>query len=197
MATTYPPTTNRVITRTLWQIDPTHSSIEFTVRHMMITNVHGTLGPVTGTLEIDEDNLANSRVHAEIDVTQLNTGNEDRDKHLRSEEFFDVEKYPTITFESTEIEWLRQNTYCLVGDLTVRGTTRKVELTMDFEGRGTDPWRNSRLGFSASTVINRKEFGLTWNVALETGGVLVGEDVKIRINISAIKAQEQGSTGRA
>src|SRR4051812_40092122 len=128
MVTTHQPITPKTANRTLWQIDPTHSSVEFTVRHMMITDVRGSLGQVTGSLEVDEDNLANSRVHAEIDLTQLNTGNEERDKHLRSADFFDVEHYPTIIFDSTEIEPLRSNTYCMVGNITLRGVTRQVEL---------------------------------------------------------------------
>jgi polyisoprenoid-binding protein YceI len=187
MTTVHEPSAPQAGQRTLWQIDSTPSSVEFSVRHMMITNVRGTLGPVTGTLEVDDTNLANSHVHAEIDVTQLNTNNEDRDKHLRSADFFDVATYPTITFDSTEILPLRHDTYCLVGQLTVHGVTRSVDLNMEFEGRGTDPWGNPRLGFSASTTINRKDFGLAWNVALESGGVLVGDEVKISISISAVK----------
>lgn len=190
MTTVHEPAQAQAGQRTLWQIDPTHSSVEFSVRHMMITNVRGTLGPVTGVLEVDESNFANSRVHAEIDATQLNTGNADRDKHLRSPDFFDVETHPTIIFDSTEIVPLRRDTYCLMGNLTMHGMTRQVELNMELEGRGTDPWGNARLGFSASTTINRKDFGLTWNVGLEAGGVLVGDEVKISISVSAVKAPE-------
>ena len=176
-------------TRTTWQIDPAHTSVEFAVKHMMITTVKGRFTDVSGTVVADEAEPTRSTVEATMSVATIDTRAEQRDGHLRSADFFDVEKYPTITFTSRRIEGDPTGAFRLVGDLTIRGVTKEVTLDVTNEGRGRDPWGGERAGFSATTKINRKDFGLTWNQALETGGVLVGDDVKISIEVELVKQQ--------
>jgi polyisoprenoid-binding protein YceI len=174
---------------TTWNIDPTHSVAEFKVKHMMISNVKGHFPKVSGVLTLDEANPANSSVVATIDVTSIETRDVQRDGHLKSADFFDVEKFPTMTFKSTAVKLTGSDSGLVEGDLTIKGVTRKV--TFDVEGPtapAKDPWGNSRVAVSASTKIGRKDFGLTWNSALETGGVLVGDEVTITLDVQFIKA---------
>lgn len=175
-------------TTTTWTIDPAHTTVEFSLKHLMISTVRGHFGAVSGTIVLDEQDPAASSVTAEIDVTSIDTRQEQRDAHLRSADFFDVEKYPSITFRSTRIEALGGGEYKVHGDLTIRDVTRQVVLETTDEGRGGDPWGGQRAGFSATTKIDRRDFGLTWNQALETGGVLVGNDIKISLEVQAVKA---------
>jgi polyisoprenoid-binding protein YceI len=170
-----------------YTIDPAHSSAQFSVRHMMISNVKGEFSKVSGTVVYDPANLAASRVEAVIDASSLNTRVEQRDKHLKSADFFDVEKYPTLTFRSKQIT-KASGKLLVKGDLTMHGVTREV--TLEVEGPSAvmkDPMGNLRLGASATTTINRKDWGLTWNKALEGGGVLVGEDIAITLDIEAFR----------
>jgi len=174
---------------TTWNLDPAHSTAEFKVKHMMITNVKGQFSDISGTITIDESDITKSRVEASVDAVSVNTRNPDRDAHLRSADFFDVDRFPKLTFTSTAVSRTGRDELEVEGDFTIHGVTRKV--TFIIEGPSAtakDPWGNTRLGLTATTKIKRKEFGLTWNSALETGGVLVGEEVTITIDIQAVKA---------
>lgn len=173
-----------------WIIDPAHSLVEFSVKHMMITTVRGRFNSFSGTLNLDEAHPENSYIEGTIDVASIDTREPNRDAHLRSPDFFDVDKYPTITFRSKRIEVQNSHHLKVAGDLTIKDVTREVVLDVTMEGPGKDPWGNRRIGLSAQTTINRKDFGLNWNVALETGGWLVGDQVKIAIEIEAIQQQE-------
>jgi polyisoprenoid-binding protein YceI len=170
-----------------YTIDPTHTSVEFIGRHLMITKVRGRLPDVSGTITID-DEPTRSHVEVEIQVATLDTGDAQRDDSLRSVDFFDVEHYPTITFRSTQVEPGTSETWMVTGDLTVRGVTRPVTLEVDFDGANASPFGDERIAFSATTDVNREDWGLTWNVALETGGVLVGKKVRIELNVQAVAA---------
>jgi polyisoprenoid-binding protein YceI len=177
-----------------WTIDPSHTNVAFMGRHLMVAKVRGRFGKVEGTVTVPEDRLQ-SAVVATIDMTSVDTGDEGRDGHLRSPEFFDVEQYPTMTFTSTGV---RQDgdAFVLTGDLTVKGQTRPVELDLEFDGVSPDPWGGTRAGFTATGEINRKDWGLEWNVALETGGVLVGDKIKLELDVELIAEtaeQVQGS----
>ena len=175
---------------TTWQIDPNHTLVEFSAKHMMITTVKGRFGNVSGTIVVDERNPDRSRVEAEIDAATIDTRAEQRDQHLRSADFLDVEKHPTITFKSRQVRGSSKNPgdeFQIIGDLTIRGTTREVTLDATYEGRGNDPWGGERVSFSATTKIDRRDFGLTWNQALETGGLLVGNEIKISLEIQAVR----------
>ena len=172
-----------------WKLDPAHSSAEFKVRHMMISWVKGRISGLNGTLTEHTVDATLSSVEATIDVSTISTGDPQRDGHLKSADFFDVEKYPTMTFKSTKVERKGEGEYAVTGDLTIHGETKPV--TFNVEGPSapaTDPWGNTRIGLSASTKINRKDFGLNWNAALETGGFLVGEEVQITLDAQFIKA---------
>lgn len=184
MASTQESTTTSQ--RTTWELDPAHTVVEFSAKHMMITTVKGRFTDVTGVIHADEANRSRSSVEATIKAASLDTRTEGRDQHLRSADFLDVETYPEITFKSTRVEPVDKEHFHVTGDLTIRGTTRPVTLKATFEGRGKDPWGGERAGFSATTKIDRRDFGLTWNAALETGGVLVGNEVKIRIEAEAV-----------
>jgi polyisoprenoid-binding protein YceI len=173
----------------VYEIDGAHTSVEFVGRHLMITKVRGRFSDVRGRITIGEE-PETSHVEVEIGAASLSTGNDDRDSHLKGQDFFDVEHYPTITFTSTAVRPLRGNTWELVGDLTVRGTTRPVSLQVDFDGGGISPMGDERIGFSAATDVNREDFGLTWNVALETGGLLVGKTARIELAVQAIAASK-------
>ena len=175
-----------------WTIDPSHSHVEFAVKHMMFTTVRGSFERLSGTIRLDEANVANSSVEVEIEAASISTRDEKRDAHLRSADFFDVERYPTITFRSTRVEPVGENRLKVTGDLTMHGVTREVVLDTEFTGRGKSPFGFEVLGYTATTTINRDEFGLTWNAALETGGVLVGNEIKITIDVEAIPAESQG-----
>jgi polyisoprenoid-binding protein YceI len=173
----------------VYEIDGAHTSVEFVGRHLMITKVRGRFSDVRGQITIDEE-PTKSHVEVEIGVASVSTGNGDRDAHLTSGDFFDVEQYPTITFASTGVKPVRDNTWEVIGDLTVHGTTKPVTLQVDFDGGGASPMGDERIGFSAATEVNREDFGLTWNVALETGGLLVGKSARIELAVQAIAATE-------
>jgi len=171
-----------------YQIDPSHSSANFSIKHMMIAKVHGGFEKMSGTFVYDPSNLGNSNVHVTIDVASINTREAQRDAHLKSADFFDVEKYSSITFKSTLFD-KNGSDLKILGDLTIHGVTRSV--TLDVEGPSEelkDPWGNAKIGASAATKISRKDFGLTWNAALEAGGLLVGDDVTISIDVQFVKA---------
>lgn len=173
-------------TTTTWDLDPAHSSAQLAVRHMMIATVRGHLPVARGTVEWNEDAPEQSRIVAELDASGINTNSADRDQHLRSGDFLDVEKFPTLRFESTRIEPQGDDRYRIEGDLTIRGVTRKAVLDAVKEGEGKDPWGKHRGAVTATTTIDRTEWGLTWNAALETGGVLVAEKVKVTLNVQAV-----------
>ncbi len=166
--------------------DPTHSSVAFIARHLVITKVRGTFGTWTGTLQLDLADLTKSKVSVEIDTASINTHEDKRDGHLRSPDFFDSEKFPKMTFVSKRVD-KNGDDYKLVGDLTIKGVTKEVALDTTFEGTQKDPWGGNRAAFAAHTKINRKDFGLTWNQTLEAGGVLVGETIEIVLDIQAIE----------
>jgi polyisoprenoid-binding protein YceI len=170
-----------------WTLDPAHTLVEFAGRHMMVTTVKGRFKGVRGTITIDEADPARSAVEAELDAASLDTGNEQRDAHLKSPDFLDVERYPTITFRSTRVEPQGNERARVTGALTVHGVTREVTLETELTGFGRNPFGKEVAGFEARTTLNRKDFGLTWNVALETGGVLVSDTLKIEINAEATK----------
>ncbi len=169
-----------------WRVDPSHSSVGFEVKHMMIATVRGRFREFEGTLEAAED-LADSRCYGNVKVASIDTGEPDRDAHLRSPDFFDAERYPKITFKSTHIENVEGPAYRITGDLTIKGETREVTLDATVEGAGEDPWGNHRVGVSARGVINRNDFGLRWQQRLAAGGVIVGEEVKLVIDVSAVR----------
>jgi polyisoprenoid-binding protein YceI len=176
---------------TTWQIDPAHSVIGFEAKHLMITKVRGRFGAVTGTLVLDEDDVTKSAVAAEIDVASVDTREAQRDAHLKSGDFFDVETFPRMTFRSTRVEKDGSGEVKLAGELTIRDVTREVVLSVEDEGREKDPWGGDRAGFSATGKIDRRDFGLTWNQALETGGVLVSNEIKLVLDVQAVKAQAE------
>lgn len=172
---------------TAWKIDPAHSQIEFAVRHMMITTVRGRFAGVEGTVRIDETNPSFADVDVKVDAATVDTREAQRDAHLRSADFLDVEKYPYVTFSAKRPIEREGKTFKLAGDLTLHGVTREVVLDVTDEGRGKDPWGGERIGFSATTRVKRSDFGLTWNQALETGGVLVSDDIKISLDLQLTK----------
>ena len=176
---------------TQWQFDPAHSNADFAVRHMMVSTVRGGFKQVTGVLNFDPDNPADSYVEAAIKADSIWTGVADRDGHLRSPDFLDVANYPEITFKSARVEVISNTEAKVYGDLTIRGATRPSTLDVEFLGEGKDPFRQRTvLGFSATARINREDFGLTWNQALETGGVLVGKEVKISLDVEVVPVAE-------
>ena len=170
-----------------WNIDASHSIAEFAVRHMMVSTVKGRFGRLEGAIEGDEANPTASSVRATIDVASIDTSDEQRDAHLRSDDFFNAEKYPHITFVSKRIERVDAESFRIVGDLTIRDVTKEVVLDTEFEGQVRDPYGNQRAGFTATTQINRGDFGVSFNGALETGGVIVGDKVKITLHIEAMR----------
>jgi len=171
---------------TPWDIDVSHSAVHFYVRHMVISKVHGRFAKWTGALQLDPQDLTRSSVEVAIDAASIDTQVADRDAHLRSPDFLDVATHPQITFRSKRIEKAGDG-YRVVGDLRLHGVVREVTLEAEFAGTGKDPWGNERAGFSAKAALDRREFGLVWNAALETGGVLVGEKVEIAIELEAVK----------
>ena len=174
--------------QTTWKIDPVHSHIEFSVKHLMITTVKGRFTGVEGIVVIDEADFSKSAVDVSIDASSIDTREPQRDGHLRSADFLDVEKFPRLTFKSTRVGDRKGDEFTLTGNLTIHGVTREVVLHVTAEGRSKDPWGGERAGFSATTKLNRKDYGLTWNQALETGGVLVGEDVKVNLELQVVRA---------
>jgi len=175
---------------TIWQLDPAHSTVQFAVKHMMFTTVRGRFKTFTAVIHTDERNPDRSRVEVTIEAASIDTGVPDRDAHLRSADFLDVENYPTIVFRSTRVEGAHQkenDRFQIAGELEIRGKRMPVSLDATFEGIGQDPWGKQRAGFAARTEIDRREWGLRWNQALETGGVLVANSVKIEIEAQAVK----------
>ncbi len=174
---------------TTWNIDPAHSVAEFKVRHMMISNVKGQFAKVSGTLSLDESDLTKSRIEASIEAASIETRDAQRDAHLKSEDFLHAEKFPTLSFQSTHVKVVRNGELAVEGGLTIRGVTRTVVFAVEGPTPPTkDPWGNTRVAISATTKINRKDFGLTWNAALEAGGILVGDEVTITLDVEFLKS---------
>jgi polyisoprenoid-binding protein YceI len=174
-------------TTSVWTIDAAHAELGFAVRHLMLSTVRGRFGAVTGTVLVDENDPKSSKIDVTVDVASIDTRQEMRDNHLRSADFFDAANHPTMHFVSTRIEGDVSKTFKVIGDLTIRGTTRQVALDVTLEGRAKDPWGNDRAGFSATGQINRHDFGLNWNQALEAGGVTVGAEVKLTLDVEIVR----------
>lgn len=184
MTTTATPTKT-----TTWTIDPAHSVAEFKVKHMMISNVKGEFSGISGKLTLDTEDLTHSSIEAAIDAATVNTREPQRDTHLKSADFFDVAQYPTLSFRSTKVVRMGEDTLAVSGELTMHGITRNVTFAVEGPSApGKDPWGNQRIGLSATAKVSRKDFGLTWNAALETGGVLVGDEVTITLDVQFIQA---------
>lgn len=176
------------MTKATWNVDTAHSTVGFSVRHMMISNVKGTFNEFQGNIKADPEDLTGASIDFTIDANSIDTRKADRDNHLRSADFFDVENYPKLSFKATKIEKTSKDTYDLTGDFTIRDTTKPVTFNVKYEGMAKDPMSGDEAaGFTGKTTINRKEFGLTWNAALETGGVVVSDEVKINIEIQLRK----------
>lgn len=176
------------MTKAKWNVDTVHSTVGFSVRHMMISNVKGTFNKFDGNIELDPTDLTDASIEFTIDASSVDTRMPDRDDHLRSADFFDVENHPNLTFKATEIKKTSEDNYDMTGDFTIRGTTKPVTFDITFEGMAKDPMSGDEAaGFTGSTKINRKDFGLTWNTALETGGFVVSDEVKINIEIQLRK----------
>lgn len=173
-----------------WNIDTAHTRVGFSARHMMISNVNGQFEKVEGTIEFDEQNPTATLVDVKIEAASINTRDAQRDAHLKSPDFLDVEKHPYLYFKSSHVEQIDENTAKMYGDLTVRGVTRPVVMNVEYHGLAKSPWGTTNAGFSASTKISRKEWGLEWNVALETGGLLVSDAVNITIELEIVKQPE-------
>ena len=180
-----------------WEIDTSHSDVQFTVRHMVVTKARGRFTRWAGNIELDEGDLTRSKVEVRIEADSIDTGHADRDVHLRSADFLDVASHPRLEFRSTDIERVDDERYRIHGDLTIRGLTRKVTLDTELGGIKADPWGSQRAGFSARTKIDRRDFGLTWNQALEAGGLLVGEKVDIELEIEAVRPLQKADTSAA
>jgi polyisoprenoid-binding protein YceI len=188
MNTTTTDSGTATLNATTWKIDPQHTEVGFEVSHMMFAKVRGRFEEVEGTVIVGpEGSLENSRVEAVMQAASISTGNSDRDEHLRSGDFFDVDQFPVLTFESKAVRRLESGDLAVTGTLTIRDVSREVELAVTETGRGTDPWGNERIGFSATTKIDRRDFDLTWNQALETGGILVGNDIGINLEVQAVR----------
>ncbi len=180
-----------------WMIDSAHSEVSFTARHMMISNVRGQFQKVNGTIEFDEANPANGKVDVQIEAASVNTKDEKRDGHLKSPDFLDAEKYPYLTFKGKRVEVKGANHGRLIGDLTIRDVTKEVALDVEYNGSAKSPWGTTNAGFSAKTAIKRKDWNLNWNVALETGGWLVGDDVHINIELEIVQQPEAAAAAAA
>ena len=170
-----------------WKIDPAHSQIQFSIRHMMISNVRGRFENFTGVVEFDEQDLKRSSVDIQIEAASVNTREAQRDGHLKSPDFFNADKYPYLTFKSKRIEKTDVTHGRIVGDLTIRDVTKQVVLDVEYSGQAKSPWGTISAGFSATTKINRKDWGLTWNQTLETGGVLVGDEISVNVDLEIVK----------
>jgi len=179
------------MTTSNWSIDATHSGINFSVRHMVVSKVRGRFARYSGAIHVDEDDITRSDAEVTIDAASIDTGTPQRDEHLRSADFFDVEKFPEIRFRSRRLEKLADDRYRLIGDLTIRDVTRETSLDVELGGRAKDPWGNERLGFVAKAALDRKDFGLVWNQVLDAGGVLVGDRVDIELDVQAVKGAER------
>jgi polyisoprenoid-binding protein YceI len=174
----------------VWQLDKAHSEINFSVRHMMISTVRGRFEEFDGTFEVNESEPTQSKIEVQIQTASINTRDAQRDVHLKGPDFFDTEKYPFMTFKSKRVEKVDDHYARLIGDLTIKDVTREVVLAVEYAGQSKSPWGTVSAGFSAQTKINRKDWGLVWNVALETGGVLVSEEVTINIELELVKQPE-------
>jgi polyisoprenoid-binding protein YceI len=172
--------------KTAWKLDPTHTTVEFSAKHLMISTVKGRITDIEGTIYTNENDPKSSSVEATLKAASIDTRTDQRDQHLRSADFLHVEQYPEIKFRSTRIEGSKQE-FKLTGDLTIRDVTRPITLDVTFEGQTKDPWGGERVGFSASGKFDRREFGLTWNMLLETGGLTVGNEIKINLEVEAIR----------
>ena len=173
-----------------WDLDPAHTRLGFAARHAMVATVRGSFAVFSGTITLDNAEPSKSSAEVQIDAASITTGNEQRDTHLRSPDFLDVEKFPTITFRSTGAEQVDDDEYKLHGELTIKDVSGPIVLNLEFQGSSVDPFGNTRAGFEGKTTINRKDWGLGWNIALEAGGFLVGEKVKLELDVSAIKRVE-------
>jgi polyisoprenoid-binding protein YceI len=173
---------------TTWNIDTTHSGVSFSVRHMVIAKVRGRFAKYAGAIHLDEGDMTRSTAELSIDAASIDTGVTDRDAHLRSPDFFDVEKFPELRFASKRIEKRDDAHFGVVGDLTIHGVTREVVLDLEYGGRTKDPWGNERIGLVAKGAIDRKDFGLTWNTVLEAGGIMVGDRVDLELEAEAVRA---------
>lgn len=178
-----------------WQVDAAHSGVHFTVRHMVIAKVRGRFTRWTAKLQLDPADLSRSSVEVEIDAKSIDTGEPDRDTHLRSPDFLSADKFPRLEYRSRRVQVLSPDRLRVTGELTIRDVSREVTLDVEYGGLGKDPWGNQRSGFTASTSVNRKDFGLTWNQALETGGVLVADRVDIEIEVEAIQQSAAAKAG--
>jgi polyisoprenoid-binding protein YceI len=172
-----------------WTVDASHTSVGFSVKHMMVSKVRGRFTGVEGTIEGNPEDLTGANINFTIDASTIHTNSDDRDNHLRSADFFDTETFPKITFISTDIVKKGDSKYDVTGDMTVKDVTKKITFEAEYEGTGKNPWGVDVAGFEVEGKISRKEFGLTWNQALEAGGVLVGDDIKITIDLQANPAQ--------
>jgi polyisoprenoid-binding protein YceI len=170
-----------------WNVDASHSSIDFTIKHMMIAKVKGSFNSFEAQIEADPDDLTTANVQFSIDLSSIDTRNADRDNHLRTGDFFDIEQYPRMTFQSTSITKKGEGEYNVTGNVSLHGLTRPESFTVSFEGAGKDPWGNEKVGFSGNGSLKRSDYGLTYNAALETGGFLIGDEVKVSIEIEAAK----------
>ncbi|MGY5107009.1 YceI family protein, partial [Streptomyces sp. 900105245] len=170
-----------------YTVDPAHTTLGFVARHAMVTNVKGSFSDFTGSLHLDGSDPAKSTASFDVQMASISTGNEDRDGHLKSADFFKIDEFPTMTFRSTSAESLGGDDYRITGDLTILGTTKPLSIDLEFNGVAKDPFGNERVGFEGKTEILRSEWGLTWNAALETGGVLISDKIKLNFDISAIK----------
>jgi polyisoprenoid-binding protein YceI len=178
-----------------WNVDKAHSDITFRVRHMVIARVRGTFGRWEAELEVDPDDLGSSRVEVRVDTASIDTREESRDAHLRSPDFFHVEEHPEMVFRSTRVEKLDGEHLKIWGELSIRDITKEIPLDVEYSGRLTDPWGNDRIGFLARGKVDRKDFGLVWNAPIEAGGVLVGDEVEISVDLEATRAKEQQQAG--
>lgn len=176
------------MTKSKWNLDPTHSGVDFSVKHMMFATVKGGFQTFNAEIEADPTDLTTADISFTIDLASVDTRNEDRDNHLRSADFFDVENYPTLTFKATNIEKTDDNEYNVTGDLSLHGVTQSETFTVSFEGAGIDPWGNEKAGFAVEGKLKRSDYGLTWNAPLEAGGVLVGDQIKVSLQLQAAKA---------
>lgn len=183
--------------KTKWNLDPTHSEVQFKVRHMMITNVTGSFGKFDASVETDGDDMTTAKIHFTADVDSISTNNEQRDGHLKSADFFDAANHPQVVFEGTKLEKKSEEAYKLHGNLTMRGVTKPITLDVEYGGMIKDPWGNTRAGFTVSGKINRKEYGLQWHAVTETGGLVVSDDVRLHVEVEFVKHVEQTATQAA